>query len=255
MEVLTVKKNIKPTSGKRSIFTKVNKRAYIALAVLLTLISVSVVIRNRAAESIEQVSTFDDKAWNEAIAESGVNLPEVKESEVIVPTAEKEAVPVSVAAPVIEETEPEVFDAGQEVALNEELVFIRPTAGQVLEEFSGDELVYSETMDDWRTHNGIDFAAAEGDQVVAAFKGVVKKVYNDDLLGITVEVEHNGGVVSRYSGLQSLGFIEEGKSVNTGDIIGGVGKNGALEQESQSHLHFEILKNGEYENPELYFSK
>ncbi len=40
--------------------------------------------------------------------------------------------------------------------------FVRPVTGEVLREFSGDELVYDRTMGDWRTHNGTDFLAADG---------------------------------------------------------------------------------------------
>ena len=259
MEVLTVKKNIKNGSGKRKLFSKVNKRAYIALLILAVLAAVTVTARNRAINSLNEQATFDDEAWKAAVQESGVNLPEIEEVETKTETNETKNV-----TPVIAETVPkeepksdetEEYMEVVEAAALEELIFVRPSKGIVLNDFSGDELVYSETMEDWRTHNGIDFAAEEGDQVVAAAAGIVKKVYNDDMLGITVEIEHTNGVISRYSGLQSLDFISEGKKVNSGDIIGGVGTSGALEQESKTHLHFEIIKNGEYENPNLYFAK
>ncbi len=38
----------------------------------------------------------------------------------------------------------------------------QPFSGRVLNAYSGDELVYSKTLGDWRTHNGVDYACAEG---------------------------------------------------------------------------------------------
>lgn len=254
-----MKKDIKNSGGKRKLFAVKNKRAYIALLVLAVLIGISVTARNRAINTIENQTSFDDEAWNAAVKESGVELPEIKDVEKKTEIKEeKNTVPVATnTAPEKEEPKPlakEYFETVEAAALDE-VIFVRPSKGSVLNDYSGDELVYSETMEDWRTHNGIDFQAEEGDQVVATAKGTVKKVYDDDLLGITVEIEHSDGVVSRYSGLQSLDFIKEGQRVESGDIIGGVGSNGALEQESRLHLHFEITKNGEYENPNLYFAK
>lgn len=269
-----MKNEIKGKKGKRKLFTLENKRAYIALLILAVLVSISVTARRQALKASEKQTAFDDESWRAAVAESGVDVPERQEEEAAAKaeaaeknnakeTSEKpekkpeekksqaEAAPAVAVAWETPETEAEAV----QTAAQETQSFIRPSKGSVLKDYSGDELVYSETMEDWRTHNGIDFAAETGDQVVAACSGTVKKVYKDDMLGITVEIEHANGVVSRYSGLQSLDFITEGKKVNTGDIIGGVGASGALEQETRSHLHFEIVRNGEYENPNLYFAK
>lgn len=260
MEVLTVKKNKISGSGRRSFFKTENKRAYIALLILIILVGISVTARNRAMKSMEEQATaFDDEAWKEAVAESGIELPKEEtnqeesfldepEKNEVVPTMAETSLKEEVAVP---EAKPE--KEIETVSTQEDTTFSRPSKGSIINDYSGDELVYSETMEDWRTHNGIDFSASEGDQVLACAKGRVKKVYEDDMLGITVEIEHSGGVISRYSGLQSLSFIQEGKEVKKGDIIGGVGKNGTLEDSGKHHLHFEILKNGEYENPNLYF--
>src|SRR5699024_5051625 len=59
--------------------------------------------------------------------------------------------------------------------------FVPPVSGQTLAGFSGDELVYSETLGDWRTHNGIDLAADAGDEVRCARAGTVSAVYEDGL--------------------------------------------------------------------------
>ena len=69
--------------------------------------------------------------------------------------------------------------------------------------FSGNELVYSATLGDWRTHNGADYAAPAGESVTAAKAGKVVSVSEDALWGGVVEVEDANGVTGRYCGVNS----------------------------------------------------
>ena len=55
------------------------------------------------------------------------------------------------------------------------------------------ELMYDETMADWRTHDGVDIKAEEGDAVKTAADGTVKMVRYDDLMGVTVVIAHADG--------------------------------------------------------------
>lgn len=235
---------LKNTKGKNFKINK--KRAYIALVVLLAIIGFSFSIRKQAEVTITEEVSFDDNIWQEAVQETktGEELQEIKK------VYEEKPAP----APIKEEPKAiEGEEVVQAASIFEETVFEKPSGGEIIKDYSGGELVYSETMEDWRTHNGIDFLGKEGSQVLSSADGKVKKVYEDDLLGIVVEIEHQGGVVSRYCGLQSLDFIDEGKEVKKGEIIGGIGKGTVLEKEEEPHLHFEIIKDGEYENPNLYF--
>ena len=63
---------------------------------------------------------------------------------------------------------------------------VSPLRGQVVAAFSVDALTYNSTRDDWRTHDGVDIAAAAGTNVLAASAGTVLSVFQDDLLGTTV---------------------------------------------------------------------
>ena len=67
-----------------------------------------------------------------------------------------------------------------------------PVAGQTVAEFAADCLGYNETTRDWRTHAGVDIAADEGAQVCAAAAGTVYSVYDDEELGMTVVITHDG---------------------------------------------------------------
>ena len=65
--------------------------------------------------------------------------------------------------------------------------------GEVLLAFSGDDLVYSETLGDWRTHNGTDYACTSGDSILAAAAGQVTACYSDALWGGVVEITDTPG--------------------------------------------------------------
>lgn len=122
--------------------------------------------------------------------------------------------------------------------------FFWPVSGEVTIPFAYDELVYSKTMGDWRAHVGIDIAADLGTQVMAAADGVVKDIYTDPKLGSCVVIEHSGGMTTLYSNLQEKATVQIDHKVSAGDVIGGVGATAAYEIGEESHLHFEVFKDG-----------
>lgn len=125
--------------------------------------------------------------------------------------------------------------------------FVLPVNGKIFTAFSGNELVYNKTMDDWRTHNGIDIRANRDTAVKAASDGTVTNVYADGMLGNVVEID-SGDYIVRYCGLGSNLLCEKGKKVKQGDTIGVVGEI-PLETSEESHLHLEVIKNGATVNP------
>ena len=130
--------------------------------------------------------------------------------------------------------------------------FAMPVEGEIIREYAKDSLVYSPTLDEWITHNGIDIAAEKTTVVKSAEAGTVKSIKNDPRYGLTVVIEHVNGFSSVYSNLLTAEFIEEGEKVKKGQTIGTVGNTATFEIADESHLHFEILKNSEYVDPELY---
>ena len=123
-------------------------------------------------------------------------------------------------------------------------VYVTAVKGKVERAFTGDELVKCKTFNDWRVHQGIEIAAAEGSEVYAICDGVVSDVYEDDMLGHTVVIEHSGGIVSRYSNLIKGIVVKKGDKVSGGAVIGGVGDSAAGESMECEHLHLEVTKNG-----------
>ena len=127
-----------------------------------------------------------------------------------------------------------------------------PLDGTTVTVFSMTELMYDETMADWRTHDGVDIKAGEGDAVKTAADGTVKEVRYDDLMGVTVVISHADGYETQYSSLQQEPPVEQGKTVKAGDIIGLVGSTAAAEGDVGPHLHFSVSKDGKVVDPQEY---
>lgn len=129
------------------------------------------------------------------------------------------------------------------------LVFTWPVNGSIVADYSVEALAYSQTMGDWRTHDGLDLAVALGSKVIATAAGTVSKVYDDPFMGTTVEVDHGGGLVSQYANLAAAPNVAEGDSVSTGTLIGAVGATAVAENAAQPHLHFAMYRNGNPVDP------
>ena len=115
-----------------------------------------------------------------------------------------------------------------------------------------DKLIYSVTLDQYMTHCGIDIEAPEDTQVLSIAEGTVTAIYNDDRYGTTIEITHPQKVVSIYSNLSTSEMVEIGDVVTQGQIIGGVGSTGLFESLEPAHLHFEMIQDGSYVNPNKF---
>ena len=97
-------------------------------------------------------------------------------------------------------------------------------------------------MGDWRTHQGIDFLAEEGTAVKSIGNGKVIRVLADKSYGFTVEIDH-GDFVARYCGLSQEKALKVDDRVNQGDTVGYLASV-PCEALQESHLHFEVMKDG-----------
>ena len=133
--------------------------------------------------------------------------------------------------------------------------FINPIeGGEILREFAKDNLVYSDTLEEWITHLGLDIKAPKTTVVKAAESGNVESIKNDPRYGITVIIKHSNDYKTVYSNLLTAEFVKEGDEVVLGQTVGTVGNSAAFEIADEPHLHFEIIKNGEKVNPSLYIN-
>lgn len=139
------------------------------------------------------------------------------------------------------------------VKAKEELVFIPALEGEVQKIYSIDKVIFSKTLNQWKTHDGIDIAPTKGTTVVAIEKGIVDSVYTDDFYGKTVKIEHIDGYVSVYSNLDENVFVNVGESVVKGQKIGKVGNTAIGEAMDDPHLHFMLYLNNNIVNPTYIF--
>lgn len=106
---------------------------------------------------------------------------------------------------------------------------------------------------DWRVitqyygwkHTGVDIDGDYSTQSYASADGVViysgwRKGY-----GMTVEVDHGDGLVTRYAHHSKL-FVQKGDAVKAGQSLAQTGSTG---RSTGTHLHFEVIKNGKFQNP------
>ena len=132
---------------------------------------------------------------------------------------------------------------------------VSPLDGQVVTAFSVDQLVYSETLGDWRTHDGVDISASAGTAVLAACAGTVAGIEDDPLMGTTVTISHAGGYQTVYASLQEHPSVEIGDSVSAGQTIGTVGDTAAAEAAQGPHLHFSVTKDGDVVDPDDFLNQ
>lgn len=140
-------------------------------------------------------------------------------------------------------------------ASKKDIEFAMPVFGDVTFDYARDKLVYSKTLEEWRTHGGIDLAAERGTTVKAVADGVITEVKKDPGFGYTIVIDHQNGIKTVYSNLASDDMVCPNQKVKQGDIIGCVGNTALFESAEQSHLHFEVLKDNEQVNPNDYLPK
>ncbi len=130
-----------------------------------------------------------------------------------------------------------------------------PVSGTVISSFSVEVLSYDETMGDWRTHDGIDIASSMGTRVQATAKGVVSAVYEDDLMGVTVVVDHGNELFSVYANLADNPPVAVGDAVASDTVIGEIGDTATAESGKEPHLHFAMYEGNDAINPETYLGQ
>ena len=178
--------------------------------------------------------------------QSTQTLPAMAESETMLTPAENELQEESTE--VLRE-EP-VEEAAPAAAT--EPVYAWPVSGELTRGHSQEVLAYDPTMRDWRTHEGVDIAAALGSPVTAARAGSVARVLRDDLYGAIVVLDHGDGVQTVYASLQDAPAVSVGDWVELGDPIGAVGDTALCEIGQDTHLHFAVTVNGKTVDPLAY---
>lgn len=116
-------------------------------------------------------------------------------------------------------------------------------------DFSGTMPVFSETLEDWRLHQGVDYITDEPCDVFAAADGVVEDIYDDGFMGTSVIILHSDGTRTVYRSLSPNVKVVKDMKVFAGDVIGKTGTSAENELAEGCHLHFEMIKDGALTEP------
>lgn len=211
-------------------------------------------VENIKKEETEPAPTpSSDQLSAESSGDSSRATQDYQEGQVTAeaPSSESSTDVLSPSAPqTSSSTVPESSEASaqpNEAAPSADFAFSLPVSGAAINPFSGDMLVKNETLNDWRTHNGIDISAALGDAVTSSCDGVVTDIRSDPMWGNVVEVT-SGSYVLTYAGLGDDIAVSMDMPVAAGETIGSVGEI-PCELSLEPHLHFDVKHNGSYVDP------
>ena len=133
-------------------------------------------------------------------------------------------------------------------AYNEGGALVWPVEGEVILPFSMDTTVYFKTLRSYRCNPGILIAAEEGENVLAAYEGVVESVSEDKEHGTTVTVIMGNGYKAIYGQLMNV-TVAKGDTITTAQNIGEAAAPSSYYTEEGTHVFFELMKNGVPINP------
>lgn len=223
-----------------------NRITLVTIALLVCVAAVLIVmtsVQDRRTDSPERKNVDSTADTNDA--QTTVTTPEMRGDDPKKVDSVQET-----EASVPEEVTPVISDQTDDVLPH----FISPVNGNVSQTYSVDVPVYSITMEDYRTHAGIDIVATEGSAVRAAADGVIEEIWEDPMMGTCLSLRHSGGAKSIYKNLSPNlpGRAVPGAEVKSGEVIGAVGDSALCEIAQESHVHYELTIDGVSVNPQDY---
>ena len=221
---------------------KFSRAAYIVLVVTLVTLAIVIGIASAANRAKKNDSIGKDDQ---------TTLPPVTDKTPVTesPTTDKNP-PESQK---VDETEKKPEDDTPTVSVVPTLSL--PVSGAVYKYHDPKVQVFSDTMNDYRVHLGVDIATAADATVSAAAAGTVSKVWKDPMMGYCIAIEHDGDAVTVYKNLAANlpENIIEGASVSAGQTIAYVGESAMVEVADEPHLHFEMTVAGLQVDPLEHF--
>lgn len=131
--------------------------------------------------------------------------------------------------------------------------FQKPVAGNIARGYSKDP-VYWDSTGSYRPNLGYDIQAKIGTPVFSAMSGKVEEVNKSTQDGVEVIINHQNGLKTVYSNLDSNLKVSAGQSIAKGQVIGTVGNTTlrSAYEKYGDHLHFGVLKGNEFVDPARY---
>ena len=181
-----------------------------------------------------QLDGEEDDVWQQESAGAAQSVPGVPEQK---PSGASSGAPSgsgSVSEPSALQTDSPAASASAGSG------YTRPVSGRLLAVWSGDELVYNETLGDWRTHNGADYACQLGEDVLAPVSGTVESLAPEGNWGVVAALRDAEGRLWRIAALAEAA-VQEGDAVTAGQKLGTAGSITG-ESALDPHIHIEVLE-------------
>ena len=185
-------------------------------------------------------NSVDELASKNGFLEDGKEVSKVnEEDEIHLIEKEDDSVPTSTQSK-------ENLEMAKEKEANNKLEYL---GEKVIRDYSETEPSYSNTLDVWEIHKGLDISAKKGSKIKTIIDGKVTDIYKDDNHGVSVEIEGKDKLIVIYSNLEEKVSVKKGQEVKEGDIIGKVGNSTTVESLDGPHVHLTATKNGKAINP------
>ncbi len=114
---------------------------------------------------------------------------------------------------------------------------------------------HNTTLNIYYEHEGLDFTAAAGTEVLAAESGVIESIYKEDiLLGTEIVIDHGNGLKTVYRFVTEAEGLKVGDEVEKGEVIATIAEANGNEYKDGAHLHFEVLQDGKNVDPTLHLT-
>ena len=222
------------------------KYAALILVLVAAAAGVTVYLTKQSGEQVREAVMQEPMVENLAASTQAAQSPDASAPSSV-------SVPTTVPGKVTEATQP-ATQSSPAASAPGALKTALPVPGDTIGVYAMDCLSYNETTRDWRVHNGVDLAAEAGAPVGAAADGTVYTTYEDDTLGYTVVIRHEGGYTTRYSSLDENLCVAPGDTVTMGQTIGYAGDSALVESVMGAHVHFSVSCQDQPMDPAEFFA-
>lgn len=146
--------------------------------------------------------------------------------------------------------DPVIVDPPDDPVVVDPVTYALPVSGFVIDRgYSATEFSENITLMHWSIHKAVDFVVADNTPVMAIAAGKVISITTKMSMGTTIVIEHDEGVVSKYSSLSNDVNVVVGQNVTKGQVIGVATDSAYDEYKQGAHLHLEVFKDGVSINP------
>ncbi len=173
-------------------------------------------------------------------------------------TEEPAGIDTPATDPITDPSTTEPIDQNNQPPVNNKVPELAaPTSGKLAKAHSTDVQVFSQTMNEYRVHLGIDILTEANAEVFAAADGTVSRIWQDPMMGWCIALTHSGECVTVYKNLSKdlAEGLQENMTVKKGQLLGYVGDTALMEIADEPHLHMEMTVKGLQVDPMEYFSQ